>query len=55
MIIISHFIDESLEMFNFTPNDVREVAMAAEPTDEALLSGDLNTAERLVYNNQTLV
>ena len=42
-------------MVNATRSDVREVAMAAGLTDEALLSGDLDTVERLVYNNQTLV
>ena len=42
-------------MSNVTRNDVREQAMAAGLTDEALLSGDLDTVERLVYNNETLV
>ena len=42
-------------MSNVTRNDVREQVMAAGLTDEALLSGDLNTVERLVYNNETLV
>ena len=51
----SLFIDESLDMFNLTRNDVRELVMAAGLTDEALLSGDLNTVERLVYNNETQV
>ena len=51
----SLFIDESLDMFNLTRNDVREQVMAAGLTDEALLSGDLNTVERLVYNNETQV
>ena len=29
--------------------------MAAGLTDEALLSGDIDTVEHLVYNNETLV
>ena len=29
--------------------------MAAGLTDKALLSGDLDSVERLVYNNETLV
>ena len=52
IIELSLFIDESL---NLTRNDVRERARAAGLTDEALLSGDLNTVERLVYSNETLV
>ena len=54
MTIIS-FIDENLGMSNVTRNDSREQVMAAGITDEALLSGDLNTIECLVYNNETLV
>ena len=54
MAIIS-FIDENLGMSNVTRNDSREQVMAAGITDEALLSGDLNTVECLVYNNETLV
>ena len=42
-------------MVNLTRNDVREQVMAAGLTDKALLSGDLNTVERLVYNNETQV
>ena len=42
-------------MVNVTRNDVRVRVIAAGLTDEALLSGDLNTVERLVYNNETLV
>ena len=38
-----------------TRNDIREKVMAAGLTDEALLSGDLETVEHLVYNNETLV
>ena len=49
------FIDENLGIFNTTRNDSREQVMAAGITDEALLSGDLNTVEQLVYNNETLV
>ena len=55
IIELSLFIDESLYVDNVTRNDVREQVMAAGLTDEALLSGDLNTVERLVYNNETLV
>ena len=40
---------------NYTLSDAREVVMAKGLTDEALLSGDINTVERLVYNNETLV
>ena len=42
-------------MSNFTRNDARELVMERGLTDEALLSGDLNTVERLVYYNETLV
>ena len=55
IIELSLFIDESLYMDNVTRKDLREQVMATGLTDEALLSGDLNTVERLVYNNETLV
>ena len=42
-------------MSNLSRSDSREHVMAAGLTDESLLSGDLNTVERLVYNNETLV
>ena len=44
-------------MSNVTRNDLRERVMATGLTDDNkdLLSGDLNTVERLVYSNETLV
>ena len=42
-------------MDNVTRNNVREMVVADGLTDEALLSGDLNTVECLVYNNETQV
>ena len=42
-------------MINVTRNSIKEEVMAAGLTDEALLSGDLNTVERLVYNNEAQV
>ena len=36
-------------------SDLREMAMADGLTDEALLRGDLNAVERLVYSNETRV
>ena len=53
--MIISFIDENLWVSNVTRSDVRERVMATGLTDEALLSGDLNTVERLVYNNETQV
>ena len=40
---------------NVTLSNSREVLTAKGLTDEVLLSGDINTVERLVYNNETLV